>query len=86
MPVGVFFDGFSSTTEMLEVCREGIHVGRASPQAVQNGAPGWVRDGTENVAVSFGAVHSRNRLVTNTSEVVCGQRSFSRSESRHDAI
>ena len=30
MPVGVFFDGFSSTTEMLEVCREAERAGASS--------------------------------------------------------
>ena len=30
MPVGVFFDGFSSTTEMLEVCREAELAGVSS--------------------------------------------------------
>ncbi len=30
MPVGVFFDGFSSTAEMLEVCREAEAAGAAS--------------------------------------------------------
>ena len=30
MPVGVFFDGFSSTTEMLEVCREAELAGASS--------------------------------------------------------
>jgi 5,10-methylenetetrahydromethanopterin reductase len=30
MPVGVFFDGFSSTAEMLEVCREGELAGASS--------------------------------------------------------
>src|SRR3954466_7992051 len=30
MPVGVFFDGFSSTTEMLEVCREAEQAGASS--------------------------------------------------------
>jgi 5,10-methylenetetrahydromethanopterin reductase len=30
MPVGVFFDGFSSTTEMLEVCREAEEAGASS--------------------------------------------------------
>ena len=30
MPVGVFFDGFSSTAEMLEVCREAERAGASS--------------------------------------------------------
>src|SRR5690349_19614257 len=30
MPVGVFFDGFSSTAEMLEVCREAELAGASS--------------------------------------------------------
>jgi 5,10-methylenetetrahydromethanopterin reductase len=30
MPVGVFFDGFSSTAEMLEVCRESERAGASS--------------------------------------------------------
>jgi 5,10-methylenetetrahydromethanopterin reductase len=30
MPVGVFFDGFSSTAEMLEVCRESEQAGASS--------------------------------------------------------
>jgi 5,10-methylenetetrahydromethanopterin reductase len=30
MPVGVFFDGFSSTAEMLEVCREAEEAGASS--------------------------------------------------------
>src|SRR5258707_9843013 len=30
MSVGVFFDGFSSTTEMLEVCREAEQAGASS--------------------------------------------------------
>ena len=30
MPVGVFFDGFSSTAEMLEVCREAEQAGATS--------------------------------------------------------
>ena len=30
MPVGVFFDGFSSTADMLEVCREAERAGASS--------------------------------------------------------